>query len=370
MLQGGTGTSRNTTSAGNSPGSSFTPNSAPFFSGPLAAASEDGFFRRLWPHNKIDKKERLKQAMFGLGGLAIVALAFVAGGKFRVPSPPPPPEPGLIKRLFSSKFTWGGLTIGGLGGLEFWARRQGTTIIGQLRKWMGNASSLVSNPASPQSLSKTLRPIPNYIEALKAKAIPNGQQLTLEELFGTNLKNNTSRQQSGYSCYVLSALDNILQHPQAENMLKAITVRKLSDTAFEVNFHKGSAIEVTVNDLRASDVATSDHLGVPLLEQAYLKTLPENERREYGESLHVFEALVPERLLPSSTGLKEYRANDSDYKTYLQQLIQDSKDHPDNTPLLSIGSHAHIRSLRLHASNKNEIAYFEPFAGAQNMSID
>jgi hypothetical protein len=109
---------------------------------------------------------------------------------------------------------------------------------------------------------KTETPHPKVIQAAT-------QTLKTSDLFGSNLKSIHFQQGNTNTCYLLSALDNIFQHPKGKKILDLIKIKEV-ENGFSVKFPgQPHSISVSYDELGA--YVKSETPGVSILEQAYLK---------------------------------------------------------------------------------------------------
>lgn len=98
-----------------------------------------------------------------------------------------------------------------------------------------------------------------------------GTPVSTQDLFGSNLSEVTLRQRNNSTCYLLSAFDAILNHPQGGRILDLIRVNWV-DEGYLVKFPgHPEPIHVAERDLRGRDVPESNRIGIPIIWNAYLQ---------------------------------------------------------------------------------------------------
>lgn len=223
--------------------------------------------------------------------------------------------------------------------------------------------------------------------------------LTTKEVFGNDLRQIHFHQRGGNTCYLLSALDNIFQHPHGEKILDKIRIQKTAQ-GYRVKFPgQPKAYEVLESELGKLKTSgsgevngvNSNHKGIKILECAYSK-IPNPTFGEFDESYNalarIFDAHgviniqnarnpsagVLERngrpvseegiLLPWQSdhriGPFEFTHAErfDNFKTYIENAKrQDSLDILTAIPF----NFRHYYSIRVHESTPETIVLADPF---------
>ena len=222
----------------------------------------------------------------------------------------------------------------------------------------------LSNHSEPPTQQASLRRVhsdPNF----------SFTPLNLEHVFGPDLKAVTFKQKSNNTCYVLATLDNILHHPQGAEMLKSIEVTK-TPRGYQVKFPaQQHPVEVLDSELKAPSAAHSNQVGIPVLEQAYLK-LPNVDRQDIGESLTALGNMFHGSHLPD---VKPFNwtvgsLTHAEYKDQLRQLMHNVQVNPQQLPIMTAVRNQHISSVRLLKSTPDSIKLLDPIHGPKELPID
>ena len=279
---------------------------------------------------------------------------------------PPSPQKNSSQNWLGKFF--GGLAVLsslGFAGIFAFARPR-TAII----DWFSNLKKRIRSKSSstPSSNNPTHSPSPiqnTMIE--KIEALPIGR-LTLNQLFGPNLKEHDALQRSGYSCYVLTAIDQILQHHNAEAMLAHIQVYKLDAKNFEIRFHNQQPVQVNLTDLSKGSTASCSYPGIPILEQAYLATKPIKQRTEWDDYNFAMRAFIPNSEWPHAKqitiipGLSDL----GDAWQSMNNALVQHRSNPMQTAFIGARINKnHWLSVRLDESTDTQIACWNPQHGTE-----
>lgn len=235
------------------------------------------------------------------------------------------------------------------------------------------------------------------------------EEKTLSQWLGHDLKDIQIRQGGTLTCYLLSSLDGIFNHPQGARLLEKIKVGRSAD-GYRVQFPGfEQPFDVSKAELAAlgSHKVQSSHEMLPVIEQAYLKARATfyNKPHDIGTSqdalrkmfsngrdgrvtdfefsplqtdteFHV-DRLQPEEVLPS---LKAYlrRSPQSDNQIdVLTGILKKNGKIPDNIRIERLDPletspniiQAHYYSVRLNESNANQVVLSNPYHNQTNKII-
>jgi hypothetical protein len=187
------------------------------------------------------------------------------------------------------------------------------------------------------------------------------KRLSVQDLFGSDLRAIRFNQNYGNTCYLLSALDNIFAHPQGHHILNQIQFEKTVE-GYNVKFpgqpHK---ISVRESELHGTGVISRTK-GVQLLEAAYLK-IPGVRPGEYDNTSVALRHMFGNRLShPDAIG----DGPDIFESSQMSALVDDYADiwtatRKTVTPTGRLGAGEHYYSLRLNPRRPNEIRVVNPF---------
>ncbi len=170
----------------------------------------------------------------------------------------------------------------------------------------------------------------------------SGARMQEHELFGRNLREVTIQQGNNNSCYLLSALDAILHHPQGQRILDLIPVNRVPN-GYQVRFPAHpEPIFVPETDLRASGIPRSNQIGIPIIWNAYFR-LPDALNPQMLDTTH--NAL--RRMFGNRVAEARDTINDTlDESNQLRHILTETADIWTATPLhrsasgrISAGNH-------------------------------
>lgn len=198
-------------------------------------------------------------------------------------------------------------------------------------------------------------------------------ELSVQELFGPDLKDITFQQEGATACYLLSGLDGILRHPQGKRLLDKIDFHKTAE-GYQVKF-PGQPEAILVKEKDLGKNVTSKSLGVKLIEAAYLKIPGVNPNKigETGDALYKmfnvfdkenFHTIKIDKSPHTSKFIGENAFKYSQRKPHLQACILQAKSNIKHyadimTAITNDGGHYY--SIRLADSTSNQIALTDPF---------
>jgi hypothetical protein len=178
-----------------------------------------------------------------------------------------------------------------------------------------------------------------------------------DELFGTDLKSIHFQQgQNTNTCYLLSALDNIFQHPQGQRILDLIPINRI-ENGYEVKF-PGQPHPITVLHDELGKYVQSKTRGVEILEQAFINTGvdPMQEDSTYNALVRMFGR---DRLLIQIPGFEETPLAAS---AQTQDLFADIRTGVEQT-LIKGGypkTGRHFFSINSHPENLDQFNVVNP----------
>jgi hypothetical protein len=178
--------------------------------------------------------------------------------------------------------------------------------------------------------------------------------LSIQALFGNDLKSITFKQGSTSTCYLLSALDNIFQHPQGQKILDLIKIKKIGQD-YEVQF-PGQPRPITVYHDELGRYVESTTPGVAILEQAYLK-IREAEAPSTSDTTN--NALV--RMFGANrVHLPSTEETNLETSAQMQPLVREYADiWTATTRGRTTGGHYY--SVRLNPENPQQIRVVNPY---------
>jgi len=165
---------------------------------------------------------------------------------------------------------------------------------------------------------------------------------------------------------VLTAIDQILQHHNAEAMLSHIHIQKLDNSTFEVRFHSQQPVQVKLSDLTKGDAASCSYPGIPILEQAYIATKPVKQRTEWDDYRVAIGTFVDRDNRPNSDLITIIpRISDlGDAWQNMNNALINHRSNPMQTPFIGARiNQNHWLSVRLDESTDNIIKCWNPQHG-------
>lgn len=168
----------------------------------------------------------------------------------------------------------------------------------------GNFINLQQGKALVNGLLDTgnrwLSPVFGFFGRLFSRAVGRSSTgvftpVCFEDLFGHNPRQVTMSQGYSATCHTLAPLHSILNHPQAREILGLIRYSfNSSRGVYRLELPNREAIEVPLSELNnVRTNAQSSHIGVPLLEAAFLRAASANPHR-YNSAAHALTTLLGE----------------------------------------------------------------------------
>ncbi|WP_373532503.1 hypothetical protein [Vampirovibrio sp.] len=223
-------------------------------------------------------------------------------------------------------------------------------------------------PTAPSQGSEAASPV-------SAPAVPQNQDaLSFEALYGTNdIRQIFFKQKSGtLSCYLLAALDSLMQHPAGRQALEKIQVYRTAN-GYDVKF-PGQPNPIPVSNAELADRMAEGPLGIRLIEKAYLKTpgatlLTDNPtsaiERIFGWQQSKTEAIK----LQNNPGAKQFiggiqfsfRKRAKQFKEYVAQLPHTREfGNVDTWSALKKNGGNHWYSLRFDSEDPDSVIKVNP----------
>jgi hypothetical protein len=191
-------------------------------------------------------------------------------------------------------------------------------------------------------------------------------RLTTEQVFGPDPSKITFRQQGGNTCYLLSALDNILHHPQCKRILAQIRFEK-TEEGYRITFPgQAQPIAIKPSDIRSNGVHC-DNLGIRLLEAAYFK-IPDSQiqwgrfdttnlalRRIFGDRIVATAAQSVQDYAPIDQSMQLGHLLDTEADIWTAtKRVKNAEGQPINT-----GNH--YFSIRSVPGHNDQVHLIDPF---------
>jgi hypothetical protein len=190
---------------------------------------------------------------------------------------------------------------------------------------------------------------------------------TVHALFGQNLTTVTLRQGNNNTCYLLSALDAILHHPQGERILNLIQINRVPG-GYLVKFPgQPNLIHVPEQALDAAHGPSSNRLGIPIIWNAYLRIPGALNAQTYDTTHLALKRMFGDRVYDARQTIDATLAESNQLRGFLTETADiwtTTRLHRDEAGRAT-GVGAHYFSIRPNANQSMDLA--NPFNTASPM---